>query len=213
MSGITAVNDFEAELLLNKIMNGQVRVDNGRTVSAANRAKSTSLDIQGIEAATKAGDVAAHVPALIEQQSILTNILNVATQLKKELAANPATTITGVLLGKLADLVTMSTDAKLGSQNLDIGLTLTGSGTPPADGFATTDHAAVLGTAITTEALLDAHIALLGDALAASAADIKIVNNASSLLKDLADSYTQAGSRQTSVSGFGSTGLLNSILA
>jgi len=84
-------NNLAAELLLNKIMNGQVQTESGKTVTAGSRSKSSELNRQAIAPSIASANVKAGVATAMEIQTRLTEGKTYLENLDKALAdATPA---------------------------------------------------------------------------------------------------------------------------
>ncbi len=235
-SGISsASNSLAAELLLNKIQNGQVSTDSGKTVSAGSRVTSTALNLDAAQAA-------AFVPA-VEEGATLAEV----NQSKITAARDAVTTLMGsiqsttdpVALKALgAELTTLISDTGMAGKNLkDAAVATTAQigldgGTVNINANETNLSTTALTTAVgkltaLTAASTDADIqtALTGLSTAAETffqnliaeeavlgQKAQTLSSRSVLLNDLASTYSDGASNQVLQGAGGASDLLNNVL-
>lgn len=86
MSNAISGNSLAAELLLNKIMNGQVQTESGKTVTAGSRMKASELNRQAVGPSIASANVKAGVATAVEIQTRLTEAKAYLENLDKALA-------------------------------------------------------------------------------------------------------------------------------
>ncbi|MCR4666351.1 MAG: hypothetical protein K5657_03555 [Desulfovibrio sp.] len=217
--------DFAAELLLNKVMNGQYRTENGKTLTMAGRINASKLDSTANTFNVQAENVAKGSTIADATQDALTEVLNLAKSLqnsaasitdsealktmaaayKSELAKLTATEVDGfAVLGG-----TTGVDMGLESGELDVGVDVTGLG-----GYSDLSGAISnmeSGTAVTASSL-DAIVSNLYAAVAAAGTKASVLGNRYDTLNDMASSYKNASDSQVVTAGGSPTSLLNSLL-
>lgn len=116
--------EIASELLLNKIMNGQVKTPTGKTITAAGRAMSSQLNAAGYQAGAAAGAVASGEGYVLAAQSQVTEMLSKLQEMRTVLGGVVGTTGNYVAAGKQAqELLSYigkisGTSAKLNGKNL-----------------------------------------------------------------------------------------------
>lgn len=123
-------NSLAAELLLNKIMNGQVKTESGKTVTAGSRAKASELNRQAVAPSIASANVKAGVASAVQIQTLLTEAKTYFENLDKALA-DP----TAVSANKLAADAIKFMDSFLAQEvdGVKVFADATGGGTTPID--------------------------------------------------------------------------------
>lgn len=84
---LTTNSDFASELVLNRIMNGQLKSDTGKTVTAGGRATASRLNATAHANAVAASNVAAGLTLATGAQNALTELVKKVETLRKDAAA------------------------------------------------------------------------------------------------------------------------------
>ncbi len=219
MSSINSTSSMASELLLNKIMNGQVQTENGKTVTAGLRANSAELSREATKFGLEGAAVRESEATVTEYQNNLTEMVDYLTNLDKKLTNADEATTTALMTDATAYIdkfVARTVDgaAVFGGAALDLSI---GNGETMAIGgiadtvltgayAETTDSAAAQADVQTA---LNTYMA----ELTASSQQVQTVAGRSALFDDLANTYSNAASQQYTTGDSGVSDLLNNILA
>ncbi len=224
-SGLTENTDFAAELLLNKIMNGQYRTTNGNTITMGGRINAAHLDVASRANNAAAGNVAKGVTIVDGTQDALTEILALAknayeaattttdsvalkklgTEYSNQLARLIATTLDGV-----AVLGGTTIDLGAGSGSLSVGVDITADAGYQALVSAISSMAA--GDTTAAYSIMENAIKGVLGLISVAGAQANLLNNRYDMLNDLASSYHTASDHQVVTQGGNATSLLNALL-
>ena len=237
-NSISGGSDLAAELLLNKIMNGQIKTESGKTVTAGTRAKSSELNRQAIEPSIASANVKAGTAKALEIQTHLTEAKTYFENLDKALAgatldtakslAKDAQTYIANLALREVDGVAVfnagsTTDVSLGvgTESLALGGIALDTAFAVADTGLTASLAGILAaTDDTTLATavgkartgLDDAIDVSNAGLGLTGMQVSTLEGRSVILDDIAATYTDAATKQSIVATGGASGLLNNVL-
>ena len=220
-SGLTKNTDFAAELILNKVMNGQYKASNGNTLTLGGRINAAHLDAQAhtldvtAENVVKARTIAdATVNGLTEMISLAkkaqesnngsiasTDLAKIGTELQKQFGEIYKATVEGV------SVLSGSTTVGLGLGNG--ALTLGASGDA---GIAALSSALSSLAAGSTASNLETTIDALAASLGVHGSRASVIQNRYDMLNDLAVSYKEASDDQAVAGGGSPTSLLNALL-
>lgn len=233
MSSLTpASSDISAELLLNKLMNNQVKSSTGKTVTAAGRAMSSKLNSMGYEVGSAAGVVASGQGYVIAAQDQVTSMLTKLQEMQK-LFAGTATNFStagasaGVIWKELAtmekaklDGITLLKggtgkvlDAGMGNK---ISILTKAVGTGLGKLSALKAYASTGGfTAGNKDAALtaiDEAIAQLTGYVADYGSSYNLLRDRVTVLNDLGKTFVDSAAEQTLTGGGGTSALLANVL-
>ena len=224
-SGLTENTDFAAELLLNKIMNGQYRTTNGNTITMGGRINAAHLDVASRANNAAAGNVAKGVTIVDGTQDALTEVLALAknayeaatttkdsaalaalgTEFSSQLNSLISTTLDGVaVLG-----TTTGIDLGAGSGTLSAGVDLTADAGYQALSSAIGSMAA--GNTSAAYSTMEKAINGILGLISVAGAQANLLNNRYDMLNDLASSYHTASDHQVVTQGGNATSLLNAL--
>ncbi|MCR5815064.1 MAG: hypothetical protein K6G15_11325 [Desulfovibrio sp.] len=202
---LTQDPDFASELLLNRIMNGQMVPDSGKTVTAANRALATNCDATGASYGVIAANTAAGMTIVQGTQDALTELVNqvktlgeicsacetnseaqrVAQQVKNTIDEILAANVNGVTV-----LGNTGTDVTIGeSEKLTVGKANVNRSGSAFDALYSSLSSITPGNA---RNLCDAAAEELYGAIATQGAQYNILSNRYDMLNDLVGTYHQA---------------------
>ncbi|MCR5813545.1 MAG: hypothetical protein K6G15_03490 [Desulfovibrio sp.] len=220
-SGLVENTDFAAELLLNKVMNGQYRAESGKTLTMAGRINASHLDARarsynvsaeniekGSVIADATQDVLAEMIALakkVQEANLSTTDATSLTKLGTEFSNQFSTLYNTVVEGISVLQRTQGVDLGLGGQ-ISVGV----SG--DADLTALSTAVADLAGGSTTAQNLDDIIAHLYATVAAEGSKASLLGNRYDTLNDLAANYKTASDNQAVTEGGSPTSLLNHLL-
>lgn len=129
---IATGSDLSAELILNKIMNNQVKTSTGKTITAAGRSVAAELTSAGYAAGAAAGNVASGQGYVLAAQTQVTEMVSKLQEMQNMIggmASGNSTTYKniGASAKDLLDYISSLSQAKLNGKNLlsGSGLTLT----------------------------------------------------------------------------------------
>ncbi|MBQ9407182.1 MAG: hypothetical protein IJU37_10675 [Desulfovibrio sp.] len=226
-SGLVENTDFSADLLLNKIMNGQYRTNNGNTITMGGRINAAHLDVASRVNNADAANAAKAVTIVDGVQNALTEVLAVAknayeaaktindttamsrigTEFSNELSKLLDTKLDGIQVLKSQTAINLGA----GSGSISAGIDLSSEGayvslTKAVSSMAagTTGNA---GYSVIETAIND----LLG-LVSVAGAQASLLNNRYDMLNDLSQSYHTASDHQVVTQGGNSTSLLNALL-
>lgn len=219
-SGLKENKDFAADLLLNKIMNGQYRAESGKTITLGGRINALNLDSESRQNALTAENVAKAAVDVDTTQDRLNEMANLAERVKDAVST---TTDTDTLKRLGAEFLSEITAYESGFSTgtvVDLGL---GSGSATVGGVTPSDiagYAAFTGALSTMSAsgasvaATDIEAALKGlyAEITVMAAQGNLVHNRYDVLNDLASSYHRASDDQAVEVGGNATSLLNALL-
>lgn len=224
-SGLVENTDFAAELLLNKIMNGQYRTTNNNTVTMGGRINAAHLNAASRVNNADAANVARNRTIVDATQNALTEILDLAQRAYAESSANSDATYLSKMgtefSTELQELlkVTLDSNAVL-SAAVPIGLgagagTIAGGVNLTADAGYAALTAAIgamtagsQGAASNFESAINSLLALV----ATTGAQANLLKNRYDMLNDLSQSYHTASDNQVVTQGGNATSLLNALL-
>jgi len=206
-SQLTQDSDFAAELLLNRIMNGQLASETGKTVTAANRALASTFDQTAQSYGVIAENVANGMTIVEGTQNALTELVDqvkslselcsssendsqaqsLALGIKDNIDAILASVVQGTTV--LGDQGRTLTIGEGGSETLDVGkAAINASGTA----FNTLYTGLSSITPSSAQALCSDALDELYGAIAKQGAQYSILSNRYDLLNDLASTYHKA---------------------
>ena len=229
-SGLTENLDFASELLLNRVMNGQLKAQSGRTISPASRAVAADLDAAARSYGVIASNVAAAKPIVDGAQSALTELAAVLEKTRDAMLGAPDAAAVSSLAAEarteMDALLRASFDgvSPLGSgpgstrsvtlgpgagETMTVGgLNLGGGGTAFDTLYNSLD--ATLTVAPTADAFNDA-IAWLANLVARQGAQRNVLTDRYDMLSDLAATLHDASDDQAMTAGGSSSSLLNTV--
>ena len=229
-------NTLTAELLLNKIMNGKLSTESGKTITMGTRAQSSELNQAAIEPSITSANIKAKMTIAIEVQNFLTEAKDYLENLDKEMrsatveTANALKTeaaphIRSLHLKSFDGQTIFTDDVPVRKIDIDIGLGDTIS-------IGGIDLETVLDELINTKTGLkatvtDANLAtfkkdvgkltddaldVINGAIATTSSQIRVMNGRTAILDDLASTYVDAAANQSIVGTGSASGLLNNVL-
>ncbi|MBE6440883.1 MAG: hypothetical protein E7022_00920 [Desulfovibrio desulfuricans] len=233
----TINNDFASELVLNRIMNGQIKSDTGKTVTAAGRVMASRLDATAFANSVTAANVSSGLTFAQGAQDALTELVSkvkklqelasgavsdeearaYSTSLKTDIDAILNTKIDGKsVLGTAAGGGTLpSVNLGLGSSSLNVGIDVNASGTKFNALYALLGQTgftrAVATPGDAADAITDA-INELNAAIATVGSQYDTMNNRYQMLNDLNETYHAASDMQAVTAGGSASSLLSRIL-
>lgn len=230
----TINNDFASELVLNRIMNGQIKSDTGKTVTAAGRVMASRLDATAFANSVAAANVSNGLTIAQSAQNAMTELAAkvkklqelgataktddevqaYATGMKAEIDALLDTQADGaaVIGGKAGDQDLQTVDLGLGSGPINVGVQVNKGGT---NGTKFNALYAVLTTGATQadiDGLCSAAIDELYAAIATVGSQYDTMNNRYQMLNDLNETYHAASDMQAVTAGGSASSLLSRIL-
>ncbi len=228
MSGITASgNNLAAELTLNKIMNGQIQTESGRTVNAASRANSAEFVAQ-------AAVLGSYTPTIRESSTILQNYQSELSAYKSALVGAQES-LQGASLESAVSIATSLENMYTGISGNDLfdtASTINGglgvnisAGNITSDGITGIDTAVKAISAATDEAGLATAITGLTTALTTNSgftaltaaesqlgSEIRMLEERATLLDDITNNYNNGAANQYVQSVTGATSLLENVI-
>lgn len=230
-SSLSTSNDFAAELLLNRIMNGQLKADSGKTVTAGSRALAARLDTTAQSYGSLSSNVAAAqtlvqgaqdaVTEMISQLKYYTSaISNMDVADAKALWTDINTNLTALLAtviddGSGAPLAVLGSTGKAVSLGLGTAETTTVGGLDVASGTAYSALTSGVSGATATsdiQSLCDDAIDELYGVVTRCGAQANLLANRYDMLNDLATTYHTASDEQATSTGGSASSLLNALL-
>ena len=220
-SGLVENTDFAAELLLNKVMNGQYRADSGKTLTMAGRINAANLDAKAKTYNVNAENIEKGSVIADATQDALTEMIVLAKKIQE---ANLSTTDTDALVklgtefsnefAALYGTAVEGVNVLNGTQTVGLGLggsvSVGVSGDADIQALSTAVASMVGGANITTN--LDDIIAHLYATIATEGAKASLLANRYDTLNDLAANYKVASDNQAVTEGGSPTSLLNHLL-
>ncbi|MBO4334610.1 MAG: hypothetical protein J5846_02085 [Desulfovibrio sp.] len=220
-SGLVENTDFAAELLLNKVMNGQYRAESGKTLTMAGRINAANLDATAKTYNVSAENIQKGSVIADATQDALTEMIALA---KKVQEASLVTTDANALsklgtefsnqFAALYDTEVEGVSVLQGTTGVDLGL-----GGSVSVGVSGDTDLNALSTAIGTMAgggtisqNLDDIIAHLYVTVATEGSKASLLGNRYDTLNDLAANYKVASDNQAVTEGGSPTSLLNNLL-
>ena len=220
-SGLVENTDFAAELLLNKVMNGQYRAESGKTLTMAGRINAANLDAKaktynvsaeniqkGSVIADATQDALAEMIALakkVQEASLSTTdsnaLIKLGTEFSNQFAALYDTEVEGVSVLQ----ATKGVDLGLGG-SVSVGV----SG--DADITALSNAIDSMSTGSSISQNFDDIIAHLYVTVATEGSKASLLGNRYDTLNDLAANYKVASDNQAVTEGGSPTSLLNNLL-
>lgn len=238
--GISSNNNFSSELLLNKLMNGQIQSNNGNTITLGTRSTSSKQSREGLAYGVSAANLEQGVLNATATQNAVTALLDQVKSIGKTISENNPegtkialgaiqTNLTELLKTKVDDVEIfgtngLSTENGLGG-SINIGSLDVIGGTAyaalntalvavaAASNDPTATPPAALTDAITAlKPLLDAAIDELIGVSGKVGAQVGILSNSQDMLQSLAVDYGNAANNQIVSETGSSTGLLGNLL-
>ncbi len=210
-----------SELLLNKIMNGQVKTD--KTVTAGLRSNSASLSREALTPALESAEVKESEAYAVQFQSTLTEAVNYLNNLHKSLAGADATTALKMMEDAEAFITTIQDTAINGATpfdsttatTLNIGndATIALSTTPSATLASFITAAGTATDAKTAQGAITTALDALNPELARTGLQVQTIQGRSALLDDIAATFSDASSQQYAVNTSDVTNLLNNVIS
>ena len=220
MATLSVNTDFSSELLLNRIMNGQMKTDTGKTVTAGTRSTAATLDATALSLGVTAAAVGSAKTIAQGTQSALTEVVSQLKSLRDALTSPgaDAATLGGAYKTSLDKLLATTVDgnAVLGATGQDVKL---GSGTAEKISIGgvnlanKTDFKAlytVLETA-PTDTLVDKAITEVNTLIGLEGAKYSLLSNRVDMLNDLTTTYQTASDDQAVSTGGSASSLLNAL--
>ena len=221
MATLSVNTDFSSELLLNRIMNGQMKTDTGKTVTAGTRSTAAKLDATALSLGVSAAAVGSAKTIAQGTQSALTEVVAQLKSLRDQLASPTAdkSTIAGTYTANLTALLGTTVDgvAVLGNAGkaVDLGA---GSGTFTVGkvNLANQTNYGLLQTALGTPAtltttLVDNAIKEVNTLLSVEGGKYSLLANRVDMLNDLTTTYQTASDDQAVSTGGSASSLLNAL--
>ncbi len=216
----TGSSTMATELLLNKIMNGQVDTGTGKTVTAGSRAAAAELSRDAMTPALESANVKKSEAYAVEYQNDVTEIVNYLNNLNQALAGADDTMGAQLSLEAKAFLGTYATKTIGGGTPFtdDTAALDIGNGQTLVIGNNTTanDALTAFDTEVTTTAALQAYVdtalSAFNSELARTGLQVETIRGRSALLDDVAATYSDAAANQYVVDTSGVNDLLNNIL-
>lgn len=227
----TINNDFASELVLNRIMNGQIKSDTGKTVTAAGRVMASRLDATAFANSVAAANVSNGLTIAQSAQNAMTELAAkvkklqelgataktndevqaYAAGMKTEIEALLDTQADGaeVIGGKAGDKALQTVDLGLGSGPVNVGVQVNKSGTKFNDLYAVLSTGA---TQANIDGLCSDAIDELYAAIATVGSQYDTMNNRYQMLNDLNETYHAASDMQAVTAGGSASSLLSRIL-
>lgn len=232
MSNTIGKTNLSSELLLNKIMNGSVQTESGKTVTMGSRVASSKLNLSAVapsisSANVKTGSAQATVMQgrLSEMKDYLENLQNevktATLETAKSLGADATTYVNKVATTKVDGVLVFGTgkitvdmgfeeSLELGAE--EAGKAMTALGT--AIGAAAPDDETKLAKWKTDQTkAIDTALKAIYDEMGASTSQIRVLDSRSAILDNIAETYVDAASNQGIVASGGANNLLNSVLS
>ncbi len=218
MSGITSSgNNLAAELVLNKLMNGQAEAESGRTVNAASRQAAAALNSEAEALVAINPGIKTATAELTELQSLASEFRLALIDVNEAVTSGNATAISTA--AEVADQVYASINANpyAAATTIDAGLGATIShAILPADIKTLGDSLAGL---VTTPATTDTFTGAYADGLtgvinleSSLGLEIGLLENRTALIDDVVNTYTTTASNQYVQSVDGATDLLRNVI-
>lgn len=220
-TGLVQNTDFSAELLLNKVMNKQLKTQNGNTITLTGRMNASKLDAQAQSYGVLAENVAKGATIATATQNALTEMLSLAKKaqeanvmtdtdqmkkLGKELQNQYSALISTQVEGVSVLQGSTAFDLGLGSGNLTLGL---GNNSSFLSSLNTALGSISGGSSASN---LDTIVNDLYGLLSVEGTKADLVNNRYDAINDLVSSYKTASDNQVVTEGGSATSLLNSLL-
>lgn len=227
----TINNDFASELVLNRIMNGQIKSDTGKTVTAAGRVMASRLDATAFANSVAAANVSNGLTIAQSAQNAMTELAAkvkklqelgataktdgevqaYATGMQAEIDALLDTQADGaaVIGGKAGDQDLQTVDLGLGSGTIGVGVQVNKSGTKFNALYTKLSTGA---TQANIDGLCSAAIDELYAAIATVGSQYDTMNNRYQMLNDLNETYHAASDMQAVTAGGSASSLLSRIL-
>lgn len=218
-SGISQNNNFSAELLLNKIMNGQVQSNNGNTITLGTRSAASKLSREGAAYGVSAANLEGHIADVNAIQNTVSGILEQVKNVSKADDSKTALkeigdSIAQLLLTKVGGGVSLIGDAGIEIATGLGGKVTLGGYNINADGTALMKLQGQLATGDVTNIDLfvtNAVNQLLGVS-AQVGSQIGLLSNSRDILQNFASDYGNASNNQVVMQNGSSTGLLGNVL-
>ncbi|MDR2574229.1 MAG: hypothetical protein LBC94_07825 [Desulfovibrio sp.] len=225
--------DLAAELILNKIMNGQLKTSTGKTVTAAGRTMAARLSSEGYAAGAAAAAVSSGIGYVQAAQSQTSEMVAKLQEMRNNLAAAADDDAVKAAAAQAETMMTyLSSElatAKIGNQNLfgsttldinaGMGATIGVLGKDVATDLSTLDSAAGFSTLATSGGstdtaigAIDAAIAALNGYIADYAIQYKQLTDRAAVLNDLGAGFDEAAQGQSITATQGASGLLAAML-
>ena len=226
-SSLTQDSDFAAELLLNRIMNGQMQPESGRTVTAANRALASSFDQTAAGYGVLAENVAFGKTIVQGTQNALTELVNQVKSLGKlcsaadsalqaqTLALDIKQNIDDILATKVFGTDVLGNNGKTiaigeaSSETMDVGQANVNA---QGSAFNTLYTSLSSLTPSSVEPLCSAAVDELYGAIAKQGAQYAVLSNRYDLLNDLASTYHKASDDEAKQQSASQTTLLDVVM-
>ena len=224
-STLTQDPDFASELLLNRIMNGQLTPESAKTVTAANRALATNCDATGASYGVIAANTAAGMTIVQGTQDALTELVSqvktlgeicsgctsnseaqrAALRVKENIDQILAASVNGVnVLGNTGTNVTIGE-----SETLTVGKANVNNAGSAFDALYSNLSSLTPGNA---KSLCDAAVEELYGAIAVQGAQYNILSNRYDMLNDLVGTYHLASDEAAKQASASSDTLLHVVL-
>ncbi len=230
MSNIIDSNSsgLAAELLLNKVMNGQVKSESGKTITAGLRASSNELNRDALAYSLDAAEVKKGQATAIEYQDAVTEMNEFLSNAKASLVGADDATTARILaetttyltkmqaktIGTAADGTTAT--AVFANTAAPAVVSLGGTESYNIGGNTTLNGAINTFVAAADAADEDDLTAVLNASsaeLAATGLQVNLIEGRSSLLEDVASTYADVAGEQYAIGADTTTDLLNNILS
>ena len=236
MSSINGVNNLAAELLLNKIMNGQLDPGTGKTVTSGTRSMSSELRRDAVGPSVASAAVKKSVSTAQEIQTRLTEASDYFQSLDKSLAGSTPASAKRLISDAEAYMTSLSALTVDGSAVFGTGTIVASLGTPGESlTLGNTGLAAAMATATTELGDLKALTGTETDAVIQTAVDkaraglaplidlanaqigvgamqIGTLEGRSSVLDTIAGDFAEAANNQFVTNTGSATNLLNNVV-
>ncbi len=215
-----------AELLLNKVMNGQLRSESGTTITAGLRSSANELNREALASSLDAAEVKKGQVVATEYQDAVTELHTYLNNAKASLVGADATTEARILAETNAYLTGME-EKTIGFTDADATtaaavfdgtnsalVSLGGGETFKIGGNSTLNTAIAAFTAASgsTSANLDTLLSNVNAELAATGLQVNLIEGRSALLEDVASTYADVAGEQYAIGANTTNDLLNNIL-
>ncbi len=221
MSSINSTSSMASELLLNKIMNGQIQTDSGKTITAGTRAASSALSRSALTPALDSATVAQGVAYANDYQSRLTEAIDYLTNLDKTLAgatdaeatalqANAVTFLGTIQASKINGVTAFAATPTALNAQLGDGATMAIGGKA---GALINTYAGLTGTASELRTGITTALTGLNSELSSVSLQIQTLQGRSDLLDDVAATYSDAAANQYIVDTDSTQSLLENVLS
>lgn len=218
---MTVNTDFASELLLNRIMNGQVKTQSGKTVTAGTRSAAARLDTAALAMGVTSAGVAEGKIIAQGTQNALTEVLSQLKSLS-DILSDPnvdKTAISSVFDNNLDTLLATEIEGIAVLADTGKSITLDAAGNTLTVGNADLANATAfkalrtaLGTSSPTTQLVEDAIKEVSQMISTQGTTYSLLANRVTMLDDLIGTYKEASTDQGISRGGSASDLLQAII-